>query len=74
MPYIAIKAFPKDEEVVKDLIEKVNQALIDAVGCPPEVVSISYEEIQPQDWEERIINGEMAANAPFMKIRDGQRL
>ena len=74
MPYIAIKAYPKDEAVVDELVEKVNQAVVDTLGCPPEVVSVSYEEIVPDDWKERIIDGEMVDNAAFMKIRDGQRL
>ena len=74
MPYIAIKAYPKEEAVVKELVENVNKAIVDTLGCPPEVVSISYEEVLPDDWKERIIDGEMAANAAYMKIKDGQRL
>ena len=74
MPYIAIKAFPKDEEVVKALVENINQALMDTLNIPAEYVSISYEEILPDNWKERIVEGDMVADADFMKIRDGEKL
>ena len=74
MPYIAIKAFPKDEETVKAVVENLNQALIDTLGCPPEAVSVSYEEVQPDDWKEQVIDGDMAAKADYMMIRDGEKL
>ena len=74
MPYIAIKAFPKDEATVEELVERLNQTAIEVLGCPPEVLSISFEEIDPADWKERIIDGEMATTPARMMIRDGEKL
>ena len=74
MPYIAIKAYPKDEATVKELVERINETVIEVVGCPPKAVSISFEAVDPDDWDERIAEGEMAKAAEFMMIRNGERL
>lgn len=34
MPYIAIKAFPKDAETKKKVVEKINQIFLEEWGCP----------------------------------------
>ncbi|MBE6994444.1 MAG: hypothetical protein E7423_07390 [Ruminococcaceae bacterium] len=54
MPYVAIKSWPKDEETKKRVVEKVNQAMIDALGCAPEALTISYEMIPKEEWEEKV--------------------
>ena len=41
MPYIDIKAFPKEEWRQKELVERINQALLDVWGCSQEAISIS---------------------------------
>ena len=73
MPYIAIKAFPKDDETKKAMTEKINQALIDVLNCPPEVISISFEEIQPADWEEKVIKADIEPKMDKMMILSGKR-
>ena len=50
MPYIAIKAFPKDAETKKKVVEKINQIFLEEWGCPQEAVTISLEEIVPDEW------------------------
>ena len=44
MPYIAIKAYPRDMETKKALARKVNEAVLEVLGCKPEAVTISFEE------------------------------
>ena len=39
MPYIAIKAYPKDEETKAKVAEKINQVFLEEWGCPPEAIS-----------------------------------
>lgn len=34
MPYIAIKAFPKDAETKKKVVEKINQIFFRGMGMP----------------------------------------
>ena len=47
MPYVAIKAYPKDEDTKKKLVEKINDVFLEVWGCPPEAISISLEEVAP---------------------------
>ena len=49
MPYIAIKAYPKDEKTKKEIVEKINQLFLETWGCPQEAINISMEEVDPAD-------------------------
>ena len=48
MPYIAIQAYPKDEEIKKRVVERINQVFLEEWGCPQSAISISMEEVAPE--------------------------
>lgn len=73
MPYIAIKAYPKDAETKKKLVEKINEAFLEVWGCPPEAISISLEEVKPEDWEDKIVKLEVEPNKDKMMIFSGEK-
>lgn len=73
MPYIAVKAFPRTEEAKKEIAEKLNQAIMDAVGCPQEAVSISVEYVIPEEWDEKVKVPEMDARDDAMMILHGEK-
>lgn len=73
MPYIAVKAFPRPEEAKKEIAEKLNQAIIDAVGCPQEAVSISVEYVTPDEWDEKVKVPEMDPRDADMLILHGEK-
>ena len=52
MPYIAIKTFPKDEELKRKAIEKLNEVFMEYWDCPPQAITISCEEIAKEDGED----------------------
>ena len=54
MPYIRIKAYPKDEAVKQKVAEAINKVFLDNWGCAPEAVSISFEEVAPELWEQQV--------------------
>ena len=74
MPYIAIKAFPKDEATKQKLVEKINEAVLEVVGCPPEAVTISLEEITPDRWETDVKKTEIEPKQDKMMILSGKKL
>ncbi len=74
MPYIAIKAKPKDEATKKELIRRINQAVLEVWGCPQEVITISMEEIQPDDWKDTVVKQEIEPYPEKMMIRYGEKL
>ena len=74
MPYIAIKAKPKDEATKKELVRRINQAVLEVWGCPQEVITISMEEIQPDDWKDTVVKQEIEPYPGKMMIRYGEKL
>ena len=73
MPYIAIKGFPKDEETIRKVADRFNEALLELWGCPQEAVNISYEAVPPEEWDERMERGEIVQNREKMLIYGGKR-
>lgn len=73
MPYIAIKAFPKDEKTKKEIVDKINQLFLETWGCPQEAITISVEEVAPPDWESQVRTPEILPNLDKMMILDGKK-
>ena len=73
MPYIAIKAYPRDEGTKRRLVERINEVLLETWGCPQEAVTISLEEVEPADWNRNVREQEILPNDDKMVILDGQK-
>ena len=73
MPYIAIKAYPKDKEIKKRVAERINQVFLEEWGCPPQAISISFEEVAPEKWEDTVHKPEILTKTDKMFILDGQK-
>lgn len=71
MPYISIKAYPRDDAIKNRLAEEVNRVFMEVLGCPQEAITISVEDIDPADWEEKVEKPEIRPNMDKMKILDG---
>lgn len=73
MPYIAVKAFPKDEETKKKVASAINRVFLEEWGCPQEAITVSIEEVKPDEWEEKVKQVEIAPKADKMFILDGKK-
>ena len=73
MPYIAIKAYPKDEATKKKLVDEINEVLLKTWGCPQEAISISIEEVKPSDWNSTVMETEVLPNEDKMMILEGKK-
>lgn len=73
MPYIAIKGYPKDEETKKKVVDQINDIFVREWGCSPETISISVEEVDPSDWEETVVKGEIEKKKEKMFILSGNK-
>ena len=49
MPYIAIKAYPKDEAVKRRVAERIKQVFLEEWGCSRQAISVSIKEVAPED-------------------------
>lgn len=73
MPYIAIKAYPKDEETKQKVAEEINNIFMKYWGCPQEALSLSIEEVDPDDWDEKVRDVEIIPGKDKMLILDGEK-
>lgn len=73
MPYIAIKAYPKSEEIKKKVVNQINDIFIKEWGCSPQAISISIEEFSPDEFEEKVQKSEVNANKDKMMIFNGEK-
>ena len=73
MPYIAIKGYPKDEETKKKVVDQINDIFVREWACTPEAISISVEEVDPSDWEETVVKGEIEKKKERMFILSGNK-
>ena len=73
MPYIAIKAYPKDETIKQKVVEEINAVFLKYWGCPPQAISVSMESVAPEDWDETVRKTEILPNADRMMILDGEK-
>ncbi|WP_455760174.1 hypothetical protein [Cloacibacillus evryensis] len=74
MPYIVIKAYPKDDATKKRAVDKINQVFLEEWGCPPQALTILVEEIAPADWAEKVLKPEIEPQKDKMMILDGKKL
>ena len=73
MPYIAIKAYPKDEATKQKLVNKINEAVLEIWGCPQEAITISMESIAPENWDETVVKVDIEPNEDKMMILSGEK-
>ena len=73
MPYIDIKAYKKNEEIKKKVVDQINDIFVKEWGCPPQAISISIEEFQPDEFEEKIQKAEVNVNKEKMMIFNGEK-
>ena len=73
MPYIRIKAYPKDQATKEKVVEAINKAFMDNWGCSPQAINISIEEVAPEDWEQQVEVREMQTLEDKMFVRNGEK-
>lgn len=73
MPFIKIKAYPKDEKIKNRVAERINEVFLEEWGCKPEAISICFEKFSPEDFEKNVQIPEVDANADKMSIYNGKK-
>ena len=73
MPYIRIKAYPKDEATKARVAERICQVFLEEWGCPQGAISLSFEEVSPDQWEEKVNLPEIEAFRDRMHLYHGEK-
>lgn len=74
MPHIIIKLWPgRTMEQKRAVCIPVGIALHDATGIELSHISVSIEEVQPDEWDEKIRKGELVRRASEIVIPEGTK-
>ena len=73
MPYISIKAYPRDKATNQKLVEAINQTVQNVIGCPPEALTILFEEVDKEDWKAKVDDALVAPDMDHVMILKGQK-
>jgi len=75
MPYIAIKRYPGgDPEADRRVVEEISKLLQREWGVEPDWVSISLEELPPEEFDEQVEQGDMVRARGHMLLLHGEKL
>ena len=72
MPYISIKSWPKNDAIRAEAVKRINEVFLEVWGCPPEALTISCEVVQPEDWNEKVVQAEIETKPETVMIRSGK--
>ena len=73
MPYISIKAYPRDKATNQKLVEAINQTVQNVIGCPPEALTILFEEVAKEEWKAKVDDALVAPEMDHVMILKGQK-
>ncbi len=75
MPYIAIKRYPREDPAADHrVVEEISKLLQREWGVESDWVSISLEELPPEEFEEQVEQGDMVRAREHMLLLHGEKL
>lgn len=74
MPYIEIKAYPKDEEIKKDVASDILEVFAKKWGCAKEAITISFTEVNPANWAKDVEENIIDKNNDKMYVLHGSKV
>ena len=72
MPYIEIKAYPKDEDIKKDVANDILEVFAKKWGCKKEAITISFVEVDPANWQNDVEDNIISKNENRMYVLHGK--
>ena len=72
MPHVIVKLYAgrSDEQKTK-LAEEVTKAVMTGASCTEQAVSVSIEDIAPDDWTEKVYKPDIAAKPETLYKKPG---
>lgn len=72
MPHVSVKCYPgRTEEQKKLLAEKIAENVVEIMGTARENVSVSIQDIAPENWQADIVEGEILPSKDFLYVKPG---
>jgi 4-oxalocrotonate tautomerase len=72
MPHVIVKLWPgKSEQQKAQLTEAIARDVMSVLNYGEESVSVAIEEVQPQDWAEKVYKPDIVANSEKLYKKPG---
>ena len=72
MPHVIVKLWPgKSEEQKAQLTERITKDVVDVLHYGEESVSVAMEEIEPEDWAEKVYRPNILGNPDGLYKKPG---
>jgi 4-oxalocrotonate tautomerase len=72
MPHVIVKLWPgKSEQQKARLAETIAKDVMDVLGYGEESVSVAMEEVEPQDWAEKVYEPDIAGKPDQLYKKPG---
>ncbi|MBW2181426.1 MAG: tautomerase family protein, partial [Deltaproteobacteria bacterium] len=63
MPHVIVKLYPgRSGEVKSQIADEIAKDVADIAGCEEKSVSVAIEEINPEDWAEKVYRPDILEN------------
>jgi 4-oxalocrotonate tautomerase len=61
VPHVSIKLYPgRTPEQKRALTERIVSVMGETIGAKPEHISVAFEEVAPEEWDERVVKPDIA--------------
>lgn len=72
MPHVIVKLYTgRSDQQKADIAERVTQAVMASAGCTEQAVSVSVEDIAPDDWDEQVYKPDIMARQQTLYKKPG---
>ena len=72
MPHIIVKLYPgRSEEQKKQLAKEIVKDVVKIEECEKKVVSVAFEEIDKNDWPEKVYKPDIMENKEKLYVEPG---
>jgi 4-oxalocrotonate tautomerase len=72
MPHVIVKLYPgRTEEQKKHLAEEIVRAVVEIAGCAERSVSVGIEEVEPDQWGEKVYTPDILNGAHTLYRQPG---
>ena len=72
MPHVMVKLYSgRSEEQKARIAEEVTKAIMASVNCAEQSVSVSIEDVEPNDWTEKVYKPEITQKPEILYKKPG---
>jgi 4-oxalocrotonate tautomerase len=72
MPHVIVKLYPGRSEPQKaKLAEEITKAVMAGASCGEDAVSVSIEDVKPEDWVEKVFKPDIIAKPDGLYKKPG---